>query len=95
MYFDPIECGNRVRKVRKAFGYTQEDVADMLNISASHYGKFECGKAFPSIDILIELAALLHLSTDYILLGIEPHSDIAKHKIHATIEFLTAVEKEL
>lgn len=51
MYFDPIDCGNRVKKVRKAFGYTQEDVANQLNISASHYGKFECGKTLPSIDI--------------------------------------------
>jgi transcriptional regulator with XRE-family HTH domain len=95
MYFDPIDCGNRVKKVRKAFGYTQEDVANKLNISASHYGKFECGKTLPSIDILIELAALLHLSLDFVLLGAEPHSDILKHKVHSIIEFLTAMEKEL
>lgn len=95
MYFDPIECGNRVKKVRKAFGYTQEDVANKLNISASHYGKFECGRTLPSLDILIELAALLHLSLDFMILGIEPHSDVLKHKVHSIIEFMLAMEKEL
>lgn len=33
MYYDPIDCGNRVKRVRKALGYTQEDVANKLNIS--------------------------------------------------------------
>ncbi len=95
MYYDPIDCANRVRKVRMALGYTQEDVAEKLNISASHYGKFECGRTRPSIDILIELAALLHLSLDFMLLGVEPHSEILRHKVHSMIEFMSAMEKEL
>lgn len=95
MYYDPIGCGNRVKKVRSALGYTQEVIAEKLNISVSHYSRFECGKSQPSIDILIELAALQHLSLDFMLLGIEPHSDILKHKVNSMIEFMTAMEKML
>ena len=95
MYYDPIDCANRVKRVRKALGYTQEEVAEKLNISASHYGKFECGRTRPSIDVLIELAALLHMSLDFMLLGEEPHSAIIRHKVHSMIEFMTAMEKEL
>ena len=95
MYYDPIDCGSRVKRVRKALGYTREEVANKLNISASHYGKFECGKTLPSIDVLIEIAALLHLSLDFMLLGKEPNSEILRHKVHSIIEFMTAMEKEL
>ena len=69
MYFDQVDCGNRVRRVRTALGYTQENVAEQLNISHSHYCNFEKGKRMLSIDALIELAALLHLSLDFMLMG--------------------------
>lgn len=95
MYYDPIDCGNRVKRVRRALGYTQEEIAEKLNISASHYGKFECGRTRPSLDVLIELAALLHLSLDFMLLGEEPRSEILRHKVHSMMEFLSAMEKEL
>ena len=48
-----------------------------------------------SIDALIELAALLHLSLDFMLMGQEPQNDIIRHKVRSMIEFMTAIEKEL
>ena len=95
MYFDQVDCGNRVRRVRTALGYTQENVAEQLNISHSHYCNFEKGKRMLSIDALIALAALLHLPLDFMLIGQEPQNDIIRHKVRSMIEFMTAIEKEL
>lgn len=95
MYYDAKESGQRIQKVRKLLGYTQADVAAMIGISTSHYGKIEVGKSAPSIDVMVELAEQLHLSLDYMLLGKEPQNDVVKHKVRSMIEFLSAVEKEL
>lgn len=95
MYYNAIECGQRIQKVRKLLGHTQADIATMIGVSTSHYGKIEVGKSAPSIDVMVELSELLHLSLDYMLLGKEPQNDVVKHKVRSMIEFLLAVEKEL
>lgn len=95
MYYDPKECGMRVRKIREALGYTQEQMAEKINISISHYGKFERGQTVPSIDVMIEIAATLHISLDFLLIGKESGSEIIKHQIRSMVEFLTAIEKIL
>ena len=64
---DPQRFGKRIQKLRKERGFTQEGMADALNISRVHMGRLEQGKSVCSIDILIELSELLDCSTD--LLG--------------------------
>lgn len=95
MYYDAEESGRRLRAIRKLLGYTQEAVALKVNISTSHYGKIELGRTTPSIDVMIELAELYHISLDFMILGKVPENDIVKHKVRSMIEFLTAMEKEL
>ena len=87
--------GRHIQEARKRMKLTQRDVAEQLNISHSHYCNFEKGKRMLSIDALIELAALLHLSLDFMLMGQEPQNDIIRHKVRSMIEFMTAIEKEL
>ena len=95
MYYDPSSCGKRIRKLRKLSGYTQEALAERLNSSQSHLAKIESGKEGPSIDLLVEMASVFHTSLDYLAIGMTPERDILKHKIHAMIEFLRAIDKEL
>lgn len=95
MYFDPKECGKRIRKMRRLFGYTQEALADQLNISRTHMCKIETSNEGISLDLLIEMAAVFNTSLDYLILGIAPERNALKHKIRSMIEFLCAMEKEL
>lgn len=37
MYYDPMECGMRISKLRLECGKTQQQMADKLNISLDHY----------------------------------------------------------
>ena len=62
-------CKNLI-ELRKHAGYTQQQVADFLNIDRSNYSKYELGKLEISITMLIALSKLYKVSTDYIL-GLE------------------------
>ena len=56
MYYDPVECGMRISKLRMELGKTQQQLADKLNISLDHYRALENGRRGGSLDLLIELA---------------------------------------
>ncbi len=57
----------RLKELRKEFGYTQQFIADHLKIDRSNYSKYELGKLEINIDMLIALADLYKVPTDYIL----------------------------
>lgn len=95
MYYDLKKSGERIRKLRKLHGFTQEALADRLNISAGHMGKIETGSKGVSIDLMIEIAEIFHVSLDYLILGKEPATETLRYKIRSMIEFLTTLEKSL
>lgn len=57
----------RLKELRKENFYTEQYVADYLEIDRSNYSKYELGKLELNIDMLIALAKLYKVSTDYIL----------------------------
>lgn len=52
---------------RKAKGFTQQQVADALNISFQAVSKWESGISYPTIELLYALSRLLGTTTDEIL----------------------------
>ncbi len=54
--------GKNIKNRRKAFGYTQQDLADKLGISLNFMGKIEVAFSKPSLDTLIEIADKLEIS---------------------------------
>ena len=66
MYFDAKEFGKRLHDVRTSRGITQEELAVRLGLaSKQHVSRMENGERSCSIDLLIELSCILHVSTDY------------------------------
>ena len=57
----------RLIYLRKQKGYTQCEVAEILNISRSALSKYEKGNRVPNIEILMQLASLYNVSCDYLL----------------------------
>ena len=73
MYFDAKEFGKRLHDVRTSRGIMQEELAVCLGLaSKQHVSRMENGERSCSIDLLIELSCILHVSTDYLLMGSEP-----------------------
>ncbi|MEO8172787.1 MAG: helix-turn-helix transcriptional regulator [Sediminibacterium sp.] len=54
-----IAVGQRIRKLREEGGYTQNNIAEALDMSAGAYAKIERGETDPSITRLYELAELM------------------------------------
>ena len=69
MYFDPVEFGKRIALIRKAHGFTQEQLAMELNLSYEHLSKMERGLRTCSFDLLLEIAGYFNVSCDYLLTG--------------------------
>ena len=59
----------RLRYLRTLHGFTQRQVADVLNIERSTYTYYETGKTHPDIQALIKLAKLYRITTDYLIMG--------------------------
>ena len=74
---DLKEIGKRIQYCRKHLGYTQEQVADMIDVSIQMISNLERGNKAIRIDNLINLCQILHISTDYILTGKESCSDVS------------------
>lgn len=57
----------RLKKLRVQLGFTQQQVADKLNISRTAVGKYEVGVAYPDTEKLVMLAKIYGCSVDYLL----------------------------
>ncbi|CDE60550.1 transcriptional regulator XRE family [Fusobacterium sp. CAG:439] len=51
--------GKNIKDRRKKLGFTQQQLADKMNISLNFMGKIEVAFSKPSLDTLIELADAL------------------------------------
>lgn len=68
--FDYAALGQRIRKARKDKHLTQEQLAEICDLSTAHIGHIERGTRALSIESLITLSQVLNVSTDYLLLDI-------------------------
>ena len=76
-----IEIANRLQKLRKENGYSQEELADKLGISRQAVSKWERAESSPDTDNLIILARLYNMSLDELLYDTESDEEIRKRNI--------------
>ena len=62
----------RIQKLRKEKGLSQEELAEVVNVSRQAVSKWESEQSLPDIDKIIALAEYFGVSTDYLLKGEEP-----------------------
>lgn len=65
-----VDLGNKIRTLRIGKGWTQAQLSARLGLTKSVVSAYETSLRYPSYDILIRIAALFGVSTDY-LLGVE------------------------
>lgn len=59
--------GKNIKTFRKNKGFTQEELADLLNITPQAVSKWESENGLPDVSMLIPLAKVLGVSTDSLL----------------------------
>ncbi|MBQ8369271.1 MAG: helix-turn-helix transcriptional regulator [Clostridia bacterium] len=62
-----MDIGNTIRTKRRAKDMTQEELAEVLNLSVSAVSQWECGKNLPDITIIPALCAVLEITSDELL----------------------------
>ncbi len=65
-----MEFHNKLKELRTNAGMTQKQLGTQIGVTKSVISYYELQERMPSPEILIKLAAVFHVSADY-LLGIE------------------------
>ena len=76
-----IEIADRLIKLRKKHGYSQEELADKLGLSRQAVSKWERAEASPDTDNLICLAKLYNVSLDELLSTDDDVETIVKEQV--------------
>ena len=64
---DRIALGLAIRKARLAKGITQEQLAELVDITPTHEKHIESAHRLPSVEVLFSIAQALDLSLDCIV----------------------------
>lgn len=67
-----MPLGQRLAALRKSQGLTQEQLAELLNVSRQAVSKWESGAAIPETEKLIRLSEIYHCTLDQLVRGDEP-----------------------
>lgn len=70
-----LNLGNTLKTLRLRDGFTQEQLASKLGLTKSVVSAYETGLRMPSYDVLIHIAKIFSVSTDF-LLGVEQKNEI-------------------
>lgn len=62
-----LTMGDRIKEARKKKGFTQEQLAERLDVSVEFVGQIERGLKLPSMNVFIKLIEALNVSADYLL----------------------------
>lgn len=85
--------GACIQSKRKKTGYTQEMVADHLEISTKSYSAYEQGKSVPDILRLIQIAEFFQCRLDELIVGISPKPDDQAQHIASLLHGLKRADR--
>ena len=88
--------GQRIRSARNSACFTHEALAELIGVSRTAVVHWEAGDSKPTLENLICLAEVLHVSTDY-LLGVSGHSvalsNLSNEAVFALERFIEEIRK--
>ena len=62
-----MELGIKLKQAREKSGYSQNDIAEKLNISRQSVSRWETGRTYPDIENLVLLGEIYGVSLDFLL----------------------------
>ena len=83
-----MKLAERIQYLRKNKGVSQEELADQIGVSRQAVSKWESEQSLPDLDRIIAMSEYFHVTTDYILRGIEPVADKKKERRELTSQIL-------
>lgn len=62
-----MKLADKITKLRKSNGWSQEELAERMNVSRQAISRWENGTALPDANNILQLSKLFHVTTDYLL----------------------------
>ena len=93
-----INMGERIKSLRISRNLTQKQVASRIGLAISAVSAYELGTRYPSYDILLKLARLYNVSTDY-LIGREDGCNIdvtglSEEEVNVVVQMIEVLRKK-
>ncbi len=88
------EIGLRIRTQRIKAGWTQEELAEKLDVATVYISRIENGKAQINLKRLAELAQILETPIEYFISGTVRSNNYQIDKIHTLIETFSPQQRE-
>ena len=63
-----MKLAEKLFELRKEKGWSQEKLAEQINVSRQSISKWESGQVLPEIEKIIEISKIFQVTTDYLLL---------------------------
>lgn len=67
-----MNIADRIQRLRKAKGISQEQLANVVGVSRQAVSKWESEQTIPDLDKVVIMSEYFGVTTDYILKGLEP-----------------------
>ena len=93
-----MNFGKKLKLLRTGQKLSQRELAERLGVAKSVISYYESGDRYPSYDVLVKMAHLFHITTDY-LLDIEKVrtidvSKLSDEEIDVVINVIKALENK-
>ena len=92
---DYYKIGQKIRKIRKAHGLSQEELAEKVNISTTHMSHIETGNTKLSLPVFVDIATALEVRLDDLLDNPTATTSSSLDEIAAILERCTAQEAKV
>lgn len=96
---DIVSLGEKLKALRTAKKMSQKELADRIGIAKSVISFYESGDRYPSYDVLIKIAGIFNVTTDYLLLDGERErtvnvSGLSEEDIAAVTTIIDALKRK-
>ncbi|WP_304948353.1 helix-turn-helix domain-containing protein [Streptococcus sinensis] len=71
-----MKLADKLFELRKEKGWSQEKLAEQINVSRQSISKWESDQALPELEKIVELSKIFQVTTDYLLLEESDKSEI-------------------
>ena len=76
-----MDINERLYELRKNNNWSQEELAEKLNVSRQTVSKWESNKTIPELEKLVKLSEIYNISLDELIKGVTSE-DISKETLH-------------
>lgn len=82
----------KILAMRKKMGWSQEELAEQLDVSRQSVSKWEVGAAIPDLDKILKMSELFGVSTDYLLKDDQEEAEFLR-EVEKTEERVVSAEE--